>query len=500
MVSGTDELALATRPRLFLTRVTEAQFGAILLVLALAVGAAWRLWFASVDDSIYWPDEIYQSLEPAHGLVYGYGLRAWEFVDGARSWFFPGVLAGFLWTFDSLGLNTPAEYLPAFELLFCAIGVVTAWGCWSLARSLGASPPASAAAAAIFALAAPMIYFAPRALGETASAAPIVWAFALALRADAGRRSLTWAASLLGIAVLMRLQNGLFCLGLLAMLAGERRWADLRHAFLVLCLWAGLFGVLDWVTWGRPFHSALVYIKFNLIDGRASEFGVSPGTYYLQTFFTAMPLLTVAGAVLLRLGYRRQRPLAQMCFVYLLLLSLIPHKEFRFVVPALPILCGLAALGVDEAAKRVHRWGGAPAAASVIFALGLLSALGTHRLTYSALGQITSHRPPGTLAADWGGSSNRLMRVAGGRSDLCGLYIRTENIAWVGAQIVTHNPAPLFTDSDPHPHPVNYAVVPATEAAALAGEVVAADGAMRLVRLERPTCRQIPREGGGVGG
>ena len=38
------------------------------------------------DDGIYWPDEIHQSLEPAHRLVFGYGLIAWEFSDGARNW------------------------------------------------------------------------------------------------------------------------------------------------------------------------------------------------------------------------------------------------------------------------------------------------------------------------------------------------------------------------------------------------------------------------------
>src|SRR4051812_12748598 len=60
------------------------------LWVALGAGAALRIWLAWHDDGIYWPDEIYQSLEPAHRLVFGYGIVAWEFVEGARNWALPG--------------------------------------------------------------------------------------------------------------------------------------------------------------------------------------------------------------------------------------------------------------------------------------------------------------------------------------------------------------------------------------------------------------------------
>ena len=33
----------------------------------------------------------YQSLEPAHRLVFGYGMLAWEFIEGARNWALPGA-------------------------------------------------------------------------------------------------------------------------------------------------------------------------------------------------------------------------------------------------------------------------------------------------------------------------------------------------------------------------------------------------------------------------
>src|SRR5262250_3404042 len=70
--------------------------GLALLAASLCAGFAFRAWLSFHDDGIYWPDEIYQSLEPAHRLVFGYGLIPWEFVQGARSWALPGLVAGLL--------------------------------------------------------------------------------------------------------------------------------------------------------------------------------------------------------------------------------------------------------------------------------------------------------------------------------------------------------------------------------------------------------------------
>ena len=490
MVSDTDHIALRTARLRLPLRLSEARLGAVLLVLALAAGAAWRLWFASVDDSIYWPDEIFQSLEPAHGLAFGYGFRPWEYIEGARSWFFPGALAVLFRLFDLVGLDAPAQYLPAFELLFCGVGVLTAWGCHRLARSLGASAPAAAAGAAIFALAAPMIYFAPRALGETASAAPIVFAFALALRQGAGRRALAWSASLLGIAVLLRLQNGIFCLGLLGILAGQRRWSDFRYVFVVLTLWAAYMGALDWFNWGRPFHSALVYLKFNLIDGKASMFGTAPWHYYAETFSTSMPALSAVLAVFFIAGYRRAPGLSWTALIALVSLWAIPHKEFRFVVPALPLFCAVAALGIDRAGALIGRRGAAPALATAVTALALVSASDVPRLTFGDLGQITGNRTAETRALDHDGAANRLLVAAGEQPDLCGIFVASDELVWLGGYVHLHRDVPLFALYEPM-KPFNYAISqrdPKRRRPGLDGRVVATDGSLALIRLARPRC------------
>ena len=46
--------------------------------------------------SMVWADEIFQTSEQAHRLVYGSGLVPWEFQLGMRSWLLPGVIAALM--------------------------------------------------------------------------------------------------------------------------------------------------------------------------------------------------------------------------------------------------------------------------------------------------------------------------------------------------------------------------------------------------------------------
>src|ERR1051325_3783137 len=66
------------------------------LVVLVMVAVGLRLVPIIVEPSLNWGDEIFQTLEPAHRLVYGYGLVTWEFQLGMRSWLLPGFVAGII--------------------------------------------------------------------------------------------------------------------------------------------------------------------------------------------------------------------------------------------------------------------------------------------------------------------------------------------------------------------------------------------------------------------
>lgn len=432
--------------RLFsLERARRGSLAALLLF-----GFAIRAVFALRDDGIYWPDEIYQSLEPGHRLAFGYGLLPWEFIDGARPWVLPALVAALLKTLSGLGLSSPQSYLPAIELILCAVSSATAYGCYRLVRALGGGHPAGLFAAALFSLGSLSIYFAPRFLSETVSALPVVLGFALALPASATLRRRAFGALLLACAVWLRLQNGLFCAVLLGVWAARREWRPLLWGAGIMAAAALALGGLDRLTWGDWFHSAKLYLRFNLIEGKASAWGTSPPSYYVRRLLSAMPTVTPLLLILPFFAIRRATGLWVAAAASFALHSWVPHKELRFILPVLPLLGALAALGGESLLRRDttsdRRW--SRLAASTGFALCLASAILFPRLTFGDLGQYGQERRLDS-AFDDGGPTHRLLLRAHRQGDLCGLKIETRKLAWTGGSSALHRPVPLYPPDGP---------------------------------------------------
>ncbi|MGA3119471.1 MAG: hypothetical protein ABSF69_01770 [Polyangiaceae bacterium] len=458
------------------------------LVALLGLGLILRAWLCFHDDGIYWPDEIYQSLEPAHRLVFGYGLIPWEFAEGARNWAFPGLVAAILKVAALVGGDHPRHYLIAIRLVFSAIGMVTAWGTYRLARSCGARPIGAALGAMFFALAPPAIYFAPRALSETASAAAVVFGFAWVLRPAARRRDVLVGVSLLGFSALLRLQNGIFCVGILGLLILRRRWRHAAMCTLVLAGWAVLYGALDWLTWGEWFHSAVAYLRFNVLEGKAAQWGESENTYYLRVLWTSMPIVAAIATPLALVAAVRSPGLFGIVLVYLLLHSLIGHKELRFVLPLLPLWFALAGAGFSWVASWVPldaRW---PAMVAAV--CSIVAATRFHQLTFGELGQYEHDRSRASAYDDFG-PVNRLLLAAHDQADLCGIDIEAAHLAWTGGATYLHRNVPIFPRGTSMSagyynyvitfgHPIGW------------GRIVATQGALALVNLPRSTCVPDP--------
>lgn len=456
---------------------------------ALGLGALLRAHLALHDDGIYWPDEIFQSLEPAHRLVFGYGLVAWEFVEGARSWAFPGLCAFLLKLLSLLGLDAPRAYLGAVRLFFAAVGVATAWATYKLSRSGGARFPQAAAAAAVFALAAPCIYFAPRAMSETTSALFVTLGLALAWGPSDKRWERIAGASLLGASVLLRLQNGVFCVALLFVLAGRRRWREVREAAAVLLVWAFLFGLLDRLTWHGWFHSAAVYLKFNLVEGKASQWGTAEFGYYARVLGSSFGApLAVLTAGLACVGACRAPALFLTAVAFFLLHSFVPHKEFRFLFPALPLFSALAGLGAQGLLSwpRLQR-----VTLAALLGLALFSAVTSRGLTFGRLGQYEKEKPQASAFDDFG-PVNRLLLAAHEERELCGLKVESAHLAWTGGHTYLHRRVPLYPHFGPGPESGLFNYVISFRGRYPSARVAAAEGDLVLLQLA-PSCLADPQ-------
>ena len=145
----------------FLSR-RSAEIGLTALV---ALAILLRLQPILVEPSAVWPDEIFQTSEPAHRLVFGSGLVAWEFQLGVRSWLLPGIIAGLMELSRIIG-DGPDYYLPVIAVGFAGLAAAPVVCCFLWCRPLFGITGALLAGLAV-AVAAEPVYFGARTLSET---------------------------------------------------------------------------------------------------------------------------------------------------------------------------------------------------------------------------------------------------------------------------------------------------------------------------------------------
>ena len=335
---------------------TKAPLAGIGLAVLVALAIVLRLEPILVTPSAVWPDEIFQTVEPAHRLVYGSGLVAWEFQLGVRSWLLPGVIAG-LMELSRIAGDGPDFYLPLIALSFAALAAAPVICCFLWARPLFGA--AGALIAGIVVAASPeLVYFGARTLSEVVAGHLLIVAL---YTLEPGwrvisRRRLVLGGALLGLVVVTRIQ-------LVPAVAAAALWANWRFdrgRFTAISVGAAgilvVSGLLDALTLGYPFASVWRYVVYNLYYGVSATFGVEPWSYY---FLGELGLWAGAGATLLllaTLGAWRMPLLLLLAVVILLVHSGIAHKEYRFIYPAVLLTAVLAGFGLAQMANWARDW------------------------------------------------------------------------------------------------------------------------------------------------
>jgi len=119
-----------------------------------------------------------------------------------------------------------------------------------------------------------------------------------------------------------------------------------------------MFGIADYIAWGGMFHSYIAAIRVNILEHKASLFGVSPIYWYAARFIQLWAGAILVLAALLVIRWRESKLWILTAFVIVAVHSLIPHKEDRFVFPAHACLVIVAALAsADLIAMWRQRFG-----------------------------------------------------------------------------------------------------------------------------------------------
>lgn len=292
----------------------------------------------------YVPDEVWQYLEPAYGLVTGRWIITWEFREGARSWFLPDVLALPMALGHWLAPGSQWHLILPRVLFAClSLGIPAAF--WQLGKRI--STTHALVALFVGAFWVEIFYFAPRTLGDSFGctlAFPAIWA-AYRFRES---RAPFWgflAGFLISLSFVVRFQlaPALLILSLWAL------WRRPEAAWLSLlsgsALGLGVDALANLAAGTPPFFWILRNLTSNLVEGRANSFGTQPPFWYVTTIALTWKAAAIFMVPAIVVGCRRFPVVAGMALVVILTHSLIPHKELRFILFAQMAFIFLAAVG-----------------------------------------------------------------------------------------------------------------------------------------------------------
>lgn len=406
---------------------------AALLLAALGLRAAAIFALPSMN----FPDEIFQVFEQAHRLTFGYGLVPWEFVDGIRS-YVPVYLFAGVFRLVSLFTDQPQAYIGAGRLVLALASLAPVAAVYAYAGQYGRN---HARIAGLFmAVWFEAVYFAIRPLSEAMAFDLLIPAFCL-LQMPAGKRTdlQQWGIGFaLAGAFFFRFQLAP-CILFGAYLGFRRgRIAPLIAGAAIPTL---IFAGVDTITWGRPFHFILANFFTNLVQNKASNYGVMPVTQYigyaLQYWNGALwPLI----ALLIWRG-KTYRVWILAALIILVSHSLIPHKEYRFVFSAYVMLGLVAALAsADLIAKLAKVWPLSPARLWLTLLTSFWCVTSAALALSPGYAQLWTDYTPILQQDLW------LYE----QKDLCGLAIYDRDIFFTGGYTYMHRPVPLYALPRPY--------------------------------------------------
>lgn len=306
----------------------------ILIALSVAV-AALQLWMAHRYFGFLTGDDV-EILGEAFRTATGYGYRAWDI----RNLFVPQwLVAPPIWLASHLGVRDVATLIEIATLPFIALNIATIWLVHRLALHWSANATAALLAPVLFAL-----HWLPLAFGSTVYPRTLA-AFCIVAAALLVEEQPFAAGLLAGIAFADRFSEIVFFAPLF--LIARRRGALLAGAAVSIGLTTGIH---DWIVWGAPFSSVRKFAHLTLVaPDFASRIKVQSPFWYVGALMRWLPLTLLP---FLWVARRRLQPLL---FIILPLaaLSLIRHKELRYLQGIIPFVAIAAAIGFTMINRRI---------------------------------------------------------------------------------------------------------------------------------------------------
>ena len=312
-----------------------------------------RLFITFFSGGVIHSDEIFQSLERAHGIAFGYGSVPFEFFElNERPMLYPYMISFFMRLFYFFDFGTVIFLIRLFHSLLSVSIVVILY---LIAKEIYDEKVAFLVAF-LSAIWWELLFFAPRTLPTPlASNFLLISIYLLILANRKGSKIMFLSGIFFGLSFMIRFPILVFLLpiSLYLILKNRKEAVFFVSAFLLMFV---IQGVLDLFTWGSFLKSLISFINYDVIQGKSIQFGISPFYYYfieiIKNWNIAAPLLLLIFFIEGTKKKDEHNFIIDMVLLPLILYSLVQHKEYRFIFSTIPFLLLLFAKGVINISKK----------------------------------------------------------------------------------------------------------------------------------------------------
>ncbi|CAK1589256.1 unnamed protein product [Parnassius mnemosyne] len=312
----------------------------------------------------YVPDEYWQSLEVAHKQVFGYGALTWEWRKGIRSYLYPSIFAALYTVLKITGLDYPEAVVLLPRLFQAAVSTAADYSFykWTGGRKW-----------ALFLILTPSFWFytSGRTLLQTMETAFVAIALSVFPFKDGKlgyyeKESNKWVW-LACVSTFLRPTSAPIWLVLAIyniMTTNQEKFKLLTHTYIPIgFLVGGALVALDSYFYGKLIITPWEFFKFNVLQDVASFYGTHPWYWYITIglpVVLGINIIPVSWAIYNILNRRKENKtgllLLAVVILHIAVHSYIQHKEFRFVLPLLPIFMYLAQAVIVPWSRKAEKW------------------------------------------------------------------------------------------------------------------------------------------------
>ncbi|AOA62252.1 Putative glycosyl phosphatidyl inositol biosynthesis mannosyltransferase [Komagataella phaffii CBS 7435] len=328
-----------------------------------------RVWNALSIKTFFQADEYWQTLEPAHWLVFGYGYLTWEWTIQLRSFVYPSLFVPVYWLCDHYDasywwiLNGPkilqgfmcavGEYYlfkltqklfkdVNFAKLVLVLSVLSPFNYYCYTRTFSNSFETVLTVIAMYYWPSELTFLSVNEfnIGQFISALLVAGISCFSRPTSA----IIW--SYMGSVLLYRSIYSFKLAGIICI-----------TAFGCMLVATILNTIMDYFFFNQICFPLYNFVQFNFVKGLASFYGASNWMFYIVQgipiiMLTNLPFFIVGLATYkTKTTHRNVQILNHLLImggIYLLIFSCIVHKEFRFIYPLKPFMLIFTALGVQH--------------------------------------------------------------------------------------------------------------------------------------------------------